>query len=471
MPASSMTPHERTCVEELRRVIHDVRAPFACGGTFIPDQPVTLAFPDKVSIPVVRAPNSYEQVRLLQPLVNRCKAAPFGVGRKTRYDRAVRDALQIKAERGAFSVQHFDPAAVGILDQIRRELLPPGSDVPTAELYNLNIYQSGGHFVPHKDTPRGDDMLGTLVVCLPSQFSNGAFVLKHHGIFQTYDWGRIIEKQTEPTQLHWAAFFGDVDHQIERVWSGLRVTLTYLLRRSATSRNESETDSPAESVNTLVQHQLRSVLDDRRFLANGGTLAFPCSHLYHQDARFQRKPRPLSRHTVSVLKGRDYTVAQAVLAEGLEVTLFPYLIETCADETWQLGHFPTPREQTALGEEMGPTDLEKALTIAAHFADGNEVDVVWIDPPPRFNWSPTMYPHGEEGRTPADPELPAILHLHGCEYSATGYFGNEGGYTDFYVYGALHVIIPPYGEGTRTGIKSTLTQLRSSRVHRPKRLR
>jgi len=37
------------------------------------------------------------------------------------------------------------------------------------------------------------------------------------------------DKQAEPTRIHWAAFFGDVDHQIERVWGGLRVTLTYLL--------------------------------------------------------------------------------------------------------------------------------------------------------------------------------------------------------------------------------------------------
>jgi hypothetical protein len=46
------------------------------------------------------------------------------------------------------------------------------------------------------------------------------------------------------------------------------------------------------------------------------------------------------------------------MAEGLEVTLYPYMIETCADETWQLDHFPTPRERAALGDRMDPTDLE-----------------------------------------------------------------------------------------------------------------
>jgi len=86
--------------------------------------------------------------------------------------------------------------------------------------------------VPH-DTPRGSDMLGTLVVCLPVRFWNGAFVVKHPGVFQTHDWVLAIDEHAEPTRIHWAAFFGDVDHQIEQVWRELRVTLTYLVRRGA----------------------------------------------------------------------------------------------------------------------------------------------------------------------------------------------------------------------------------------------
>src|SRR5262249_18381791 len=143
-----------------------LRAPFACGGTFVPEQPVTICFPDKTRIPVLPAKNAFEQEQLLQPLVKRCGAAPVGTGRKTRYDRTVRHAIEVKAEGGAFSVLNFDPAATGILEQIRRELTPQVPDAPTAELYNLNVYTTGGHFVPHKDTPRGEDMFGTLVVCL-----------------------------------------------------------------------------------------------------------------------------------------------------------------------------------------------------------------------------------------------------------------------------------------------------------------
>lgn len=448
-------------LEALRYAVHGISAPFVCGGTFVPEQPVTIGFPDKTQIPVLRANNTFEQVELLRPLMKRCEPAPFGKGRKTRYDRSVREALQLKAEGGAFSVLNFDPAAAGILEQIRRTLTPQVSQAPTAELYNLNIYESGGHFAPHKDTPRGGDMLGTLVVCLPSQFSRGAFVVKHQGIFETYDWGSAIRQQDEPARIHWAAFFGDVDHQIEQVWGGLRVTLTYLLRSAAPADHEAavERDSSTsiQSVEAVgpVRQTLRTLLADRRFLPRGGTLAFPCSHLYHQDARFQRKQKPLSRQTATALKGRDYDVAAAALAEGLTVTLCPYLVETCVDEAWQLEHFPTERERTALDDEVTPDDLEHTLAIRDSAEDAHGFDLIWVDPPPHFNGAPTMYPNLAEGRAPvADPDVPALAHFHSCEYSATGYFGNEGSYVDFYVYGALHVDIPPLGEAARTTAKA-----------------
>ena len=454
MASAKNTRHEQLMLESLRYVAHGINAPFACGATFVPKRPVTICFPDKTQITVSRAKGTYEQEQLLQPLIARCRPAPFGKGRKTLYDRSIRDALQLKAENGAFSVLNFDPAEAGILEQIRRELTPQVRDAPTAELYNLNIYASGGHFAPHKDTPRGGDMLGTLVVCLPSQFSNGAFVLKHHGVFQTYEWGRAIREQAESMRIHWAAFFGDVDHQIERVWGGLRVTLTYLLRYATNVRSEAEPAQASARLNSLVQQKFRDLLGDARFLAKGGTLAFPCSHLYHQDARFQREQRPLSRQSVSALKGRDHEIARAAIAEGLEVTLCPYMIENCVDETWQLDHFPTPRERAALSDQMVPEDIESALAVMDSAEGAEDLGVIWVDPPPHFNFAPTMYLRGVSA---TDPDLPAIAHLHSCEYSATGYFGNEGSDIDLYVYGALHVAIPPYDEGARAVTRPKLS--------------
>lgn len=98
MASTSNTNHERALLEGPRHAVHGLRAPFASGGTLVPEQPVTLCFRDTTQIPELRARDIFEQERLLQPLVVRCAVAAFGIGRKTRYDRNVRDALQINAE-------------------------------------------------------------------------------------------------------------------------------------------------------------------------------------------------------------------------------------------------------------------------------------------------------------------------------------------------------------------------------------
>ena len=65
--------------------------------------------------------------------------------------------------------------------------------------------------------------------------------------------------------------------------------------------------------------------------------------------------------------------------------------------------------------------------------EGADFDVTWVVPPTFEAGS------GE----------PAMRKLRDCEYSPTGYFGNEGGEAAFYVYAALQVTIPPLGKGGR----------------------
>src|SRR2546427_10615661 len=140
MTAPRVMKHEPSLLEDLRYAVHGLCAPFACGGTLVPDQPLTLCFQDQTQLPVLRAPRVFEQEQLLQPLVQRCTPAPFGKGRQTRYDRSVRNALQLKAEDGAFAVLNFDPQAAALLEQIHRGLLPQDPTPLTAQLSNLHLY-------------------------------------------------------------------------------------------------------------------------------------------------------------------------------------------------------------------------------------------------------------------------------------------------------------------------------------------
>jgi hypothetical protein len=432
---------KQSTLENLRMAIHGVIAPFSCEGAFIPDEPVALVFKDRTKFEVIRAKRSFDQENEVRPLIQHCKPAPFGVGKQTRYDRTVRDAFQLKAEQREFSVANFDPESAGILKEIQRELVPHDPNPISAQLYAVNVYTGGGHFAPHKDTPRGNDMFGTLVVCLPSRFHNGQLVLSHRGIVQKFDWGHAIDTQINPNQLHWAAFFGDVDHQIESVWSGARITLTYLLRRG--SGGVPLRDSAAEDLAPQVQEAWRALLADRKFLPKGGTLAYPCCHLYHQDSRFQQTHSLISEQSVTMLKGRDHLAAATALQAGLKVTFNPYMFENCADETWQLDRFPTPKEIAKLRSQMDSKKLQKALPILASSETEGDFGVTWLDPCPTSD--KTSWRSAEEDHS----ELPAAAHLHSCEYCPWGYFGNEGSDIDLYTYAALHFEIPAFDEGPR----------------------
>jgi hypothetical protein len=178
---------EAQLLTEIADLVHGVTMPFACGGTFVPNEPVTLRFKDGANIPIRRPDRDEVRSATLDDLVARCTPAPFGKGRKTLFDRSVRDARQLKADGGAFSVAGFDPVKAGVLEAVLRELVPHEPNSLTAELYCLNVYSSGGHFEPHKDTPRGDDMLGTLVVCLPARFRGGELLVTHHGAQRSFD--------------------------------------------------------------------------------------------------------------------------------------------------------------------------------------------------------------------------------------------------------------------------------------------
>lgn len=105
-----------------------------------------------------------QQAADLLSLIKVIPPAAFGKGGETVYDASIRDALQLKAERYDLSIPQET------IDDILQKIMI-GMDLQTdiiAEPYSLNIYQKGGKFVKHKDTPRGDDMLGTLVICLPT---------------------------------------------------------------------------------------------------------------------------------------------------------------------------------------------------------------------------------------------------------------------------------------------------------------
>jgi hypothetical protein len=418
----------------LARRIRDLEAVFSCGDMVTLPAPVTLQFGDGRRVRVVRE-NAWTR-GVGRTLMARCRPAPFGVGRTTRRDRRVRDGGQLLAKDGALVVHGLDLEASGILAAIRRSLCPEDADNPAAELHALNVYGPGGHFLTHKDTPRDTDVFGTLVVCLPVSFRGGSLVLRH-GSTHRFVWEAadfIGFGRTEETYpIQWAAFYSDVDHQVEPVTDGTRVTLTWFLRRTAAGQPRLIRRPVASQLD--LEAGLAAALADPQFLPSGGTLGVPCTHLYAAASKRAPFVEALSDGRASALKGRDRLVAVAALRAGLSVRVRPYLFETCGEESWRLERPPTHRERGIFRRDrLGASELEGTMPVE-HRADwsGGD-DVTWVTAPP---WMRSA------GSGPARDAEPASAFLDEVEYSATGYFGNEGSYTAFYVSAALLLDVPP----------------------------
>ncbi|KAL6069936.1 Fe2OG dioxygenase domain-containing protein [Balamuthia mandrillaris] len=197
----------------------------------------------------------------LAGLVECCSAATFGQGSKEVLDSSYRHALQLSPDH---FVTNFHALEYDILDKIKGILSPKSTKI-RAELYKLNIYPKGGHFKAHVDTPRGDSMFGSLVVCLPAAFQGGQLVVRHAQSEVVFDLSsRRSTKKSEMVkeeapregedltelgcEVKWAAFYSDCEHEILPVTEGHRITLTYNLYSEYIKHQPDKEEEPEEEI-------------------------------------------------------------------------------------------------------------------------------------------------------------------------------------------------------------------------------
>ncbi|KAJ7650800.1 hypothetical protein FB45DRAFT_26117 [Roridomyces roridus] len=219
----------------------------------------------------------------LAALTVACQKATFGVGGKDVLDESYRKAAKMDANR--FSLR-FDVTA--LLNTITPELLH-GQHVDEdnskvlvlrAEMYKLNVYGPGSFFKAHKDTPRGEDMIGSLVLVFPTAHEGGALSLEHDGKKWVCDSAAEIAAAPQTPALAYVAFYSDVTHAVETVRTGYRVTLTYNLylsdRHATTAGIQRRVLEPEQA----FERTLRALLADPTFLPKGGLLAYSLAHQY-----------------------------------------------------------------------------------------------------------------------------------------------------------------------------------------------
>ena len=156
-------------------------------------------------------------------LVANADRAPYGRGQETIVDPSVRDCWQIAPDKLRVAGRTW---AETFSDILHRTTVGLGcaEDSVTAALYKLLVYETGGFFAPHRDTEKADGMVATLVISLPVSATGGELIIRHQ------DRDTVVDMRTdEPSELVYAAFYADCEHEILPVTDGHRVCLVYNL--------------------------------------------------------------------------------------------------------------------------------------------------------------------------------------------------------------------------------------------------
>lgn len=166
----------------------------------------------------IRFPVSRRQAEMLCGVG---RPAPYGRGEKTLVDPKVRDTWEIPKSRVKIDRRRWKKTLAPMLDKLRDDLGLLGGGRLQAELHSLLVYAPGQFFLPHQDSEKNDEMIGTLVVTLPSSFSGGELIVEHQGEKATYRGSRKL--------LSFVALYADCRHEVRPVKAGYRISLTYNL--------------------------------------------------------------------------------------------------------------------------------------------------------------------------------------------------------------------------------------------------
>jgi len=158
-------------------------------------------------------------------------------------------------------------------------------------------------------------MLGSLVVVYPTPHEGGELVLRHKDREWTLDANSLTSSQPSPS-VAYIAFYSDIEHEVLKVTSGHRVTVTYNLYLVD--------PTPSEQIPSIIpnlrgisnlESTLRDLLKSPEFLPDGGTLGFGLAHLY--PVTFKTELKDMAKY----LKGEDAHVYRACQELQLQPSL------------------------------------------------------------------------------------------------------------------------------------------------------
>jgi hypothetical protein len=383
---------------------HDLAAPLASAGELTCDAAPVVRFASGVRVPL--DPKDWGLASALQRAFDRAGLAP-----------SAEDSARRDASGGAFRVEGLDLAASGVLDAVRDALFPGDAEAPRAELRALALYGAGEPRAVEGASPGAE---GTLVLSAPSSYEGGDMVLTASGLRERFQ-STFYRGATQAT-FPWVAWRGAVDHRVEAVSSGARITLTWSLHRAGGPRPLEGASHTERFTRALVES-----LADADFAAEGVELGFACTRSYAGELAAVRADDRLAEASLRVLDGRDRAVAAAALRLGVEVRLVPYLVEARSDLRWALARTLTAAERVVCRRKrLSPAAIVEALPVAIPC---DRDAVVWAVAP------------CTDG---ASPDVDAVAERMGAtEFSETGDFERESAEGEMFLHTALVLRVPP----------------------------
>ncbi|KAI0806650.1 hypothetical protein C8Q74DRAFT_1223495 [Fomes fomentarius] len=263
-------------------------------------------------------------------LAAQCQPATFGRNDEDVLDETYRKAGKMDVEQFMLA---FDVERAGLIDVVRTCLFPGEEETKhvKAELYKLNVYGQGAFFKAHKDTPRAENMFGSLVIVFPTPHQGGALLLRQEPREWTFDSAEILSDPAAAANIAFVAFFSDVEHEVTPVLSGHRLTVTYnLYFADSDPEVRMHRDvlpaglriiQPASLVSSALSPAVDAVLSDPDVLPDGGTIGFDLRHQYPLPKSWTTSdPNPLV-HLRRWLKGSDAALFEALQRRGLQPLL------------------------------------------------------------------------------------------------------------------------------------------------------
>ncbi len=213
-------------VEELLSGVRRTGDFFVHGALELPMPKVEIEGVGVLSFPVPPAQ--------IAALIGCATRAPYGRGEATILDESVRKVWQVTPDHVRISGKSWAANFGTILQQVSRGLGCEGLEV-SAEIYKLLVYDTGGFFLAHRDTEKATGMFGTLIVALPSAHRGGELVIRHAGREVT-----VEVSGAEVSEMGYAAFYADCEHEVRPITAGNRVCLVYNLIQTSSPKGRRE---------------------------------------------------------------------------------------------------------------------------------------------------------------------------------------------------------------------------------------